>query len=67
MLAAVSLLLEWVSCHPSVLATQPRIWPGLAIKPLIAEFSGAEYRDYPLPEDYVMQSFSPLQPLLRAF
>ena len=76
-LPAVRLLLEWVSCHPAVLAekgftTRPQIWPGLArllneIKPLIAEFSGAEYRDYPLPEDYDMQSFSPLQPVLARY
>ena len=69
-LPAVRLLLEWIKSHPAVLqergfTSRPQIWPGLArllneIKPLTQDFDGAQYRDFPLPEDYDMQAFTPL-------
>ena len=75
-LPAVRILLEWVQCQPLVLrergfTTRPQIWPGLArllneVRPLIAEFDSSRLKDYPLPEDYDMQAFTPLQtPLAR--
>ena len=76
-LPAVRLLLEWIRGHPGVITekgftTRPQIWPGLArllneVKPLIAEFDGSHLKDYPLPEDYDMQAFSPLQSVLTKY
>jgi len=76
-LPAVRLLLEWIKCQPDVLTekgftTRPQIWPGLArllneIKPLIADFDSSQLSDYPLPEDYDMQAFSPLQTMLSKY
>eukprot|EP00092_Neocalanus_flemingeri_P008491 GFUD01009148.1.p1 GENE.GFUD01009148.1~~GFUD01009148.1.p1 ORF type:complete len:982 (+),score=337.04 GFUD01009148.1:78-2948(+) len=67
---ATRLLLEWVTSHPAVLkergfTTRPQIWPGLArllneIQPLLLEFNPDQLTDYPLPEDYDLQAFSPL-------
>ena len=69
-LPAARLLLEWIVSHPFVLkergfTTRPQIWPGLArllneIQPLVADFDPSELKDYPLPEDYDLQAFSPL-------
>ena len=76
-LPAVRILLEWVQCQPLVLrergfTTRPQIWPGLArllneVRPLIAEFDSSRLKDYPLPEDYDMQAFTPLQTLLARY
>ena len=76
-LPAVRLLLEWIRCYPEVLTekgftTRPQIWPGLVrllneITPLITEFDSTKLKDYPLPEDYDMQAFTPLNPVLSKF
>jgi len=69
-LPATRLLLEWITSHPMVLrergfTTRPQIWPGLArllneIQPLLVDFNPNHLQDYPLPEDYDLQAFSPL-------
>lgn len=69
-LPATRLLLEWVTSHPAVLrergfTTRPQIWPGLArllneVQPLMVDFDPSQLVDYPLPEDYDLQAFSPL-------
>jgi len=76
-LPAVRLLLEWIRSHPAILqergfTSRPQIWPGLArllneIKPLTEKFDSSGYRDFPLPEDYDMQAFSPLQSSLARY
>ena len=73
-LPAARLLLEWVRAQPAVLrergfTSRPQLWPGLArllneVAPLQAGADTTELRDFPLPEDYDLQAFSPLQSAL---
>ena len=76
-LPAVRLLLEWIRSRPAILqergfTSRPQIWPGLArllneVQPLIEKFESSRYRDFPLPEDYDMQAFTPLASSLARY
>ena len=76
-LPAIRLLLEWIRLHPAILqergfTSRPQIWPGLArllneVQPLIEDFESSRYRDFPLPEDYDMQAFTPLAASLARY
>jgi len=76
-LPAVKLLLEWVVSQPDVLrergmTSRPEIWPSFArilneIQPLLVDFDPDQLHDYPLPEDYDLQSFRPLKSSLGRY
>ena len=76
-LPVIRLLLEWILSQPAILqergfTSRPQIWPGLArllneVQPLTEKFESSRYRDFPLPEDYDLQAFSPLAGCLSRY
>ena len=79
-LPAVRILLDWIVLRPDVLkergfTSRPQIWPSLArllneIQVLNKQsdfVANAAQADFPLPEEYDLQAFAPLQSLLARY
>ncbi|XP_076058709.1 uncharacterized protein LOC143035712 isoform X2 [Oratosquilla oratoria] len=76
-LPSVRLLLEWIRSDPSILKSQAmrkklQIWPSLctlvnAFQPRLHAFHANKYAEHPLPEDWDLQGFVPLQSMLEKY
>lgn len=76
-LPAVRILLDWIYLRPDCLkergfTSRPQIWPSLArllneLQELNNGFDPSSMVDYPLPEEYDLQAFQPLQFVLSRY
>ncbi|CAL4098809.1 unnamed protein product, partial [Meganyctiphanes norvegica] len=74
---AVRLLFEWVRCEPELfhseaMRSKQQIWPGLCkivndLQPQLADFIASKYSELPLPEDWELQGFEPLEKMLSTY